>query len=109
MNALRLHQDLPGQPETEGQEDQIKVGIGIHSGEIVAGNVGTHERQQFSISGVPVILAARLEQLTKDYDSSLLVTNEFYQGIKHLNGGGESLGRVKIKGLDQEREIIKLW
>jgi len=92
----------------EGKTDQIKVGIGIHSGEIVAGNIGTKERQQFSISGVPVILAARLEQLTKEYDSSLLVTNEFYQRVKHLNGEGESLGLVKIKGLDQEIELIKV-
>ncbi|MCP4459801.1 MAG: adenylate/guanylate cyclase domain-containing protein [Cytophagales bacterium] len=89
-------------------EDEIKVGIGIHSGEIVAGNIGTHERQQFSISGVPVILAARLEQLTKDYNSSLLVTKDFYERIKHLSGEGVSLGLVKIKGLDKEQEIIKI-
>jgi len=92
----------------DGRVDQIKIGIGIHSGEIVAGNIGTKERQQFSISGVPVILAARLEQLTKEYDSSLLVTSDFYEVVKHLNGEGESLGMVKIKGLDQEVELIKI-
>lgn len=92
----------------DGKVDEIKVGIGIHSGEIVAGNIGTKERQQFSISGMPVILAARLEQLTKEYDSSLLVTNEFYQQVKHLNGEGESVGLVKIKGLDEEIELIKI-
>lgn len=94
---------------TDESEDEIKVGIGIHSGEIVAGNIGTSERQQFSISGVPVILAARLEQLTKEFNSSLLVTAEFYNKIRHLNEEGESLGLVKMKGLDREVEIIKLW
>ncbi len=88
--------------------DKIKVGIGIHNGEIIAGNIGNSTRQQFSISGIPVITAARLEQLTKDYNCSWLVSSNFYNDIKHLTSNGESLGKVKLKGIDQEMEIIKL-
>lgn len=88
--------------------DDIKIGIGIHSGEIIAGNIGTQDRRQFSISGIPVITSARLEQLTKDYDSSFLVSVSFYNKIKHLAQNGTSLGQVKLKGLDHQMEIIKL-
>lgn len=89
-------------------EDDIKVGIGIHSGEIIAGNIGNEERRQFSISGIPVITAARLEQMTKDYDCSFLVSIDFYNKIKHISENGTSLGMVKLKGLDQQMELIKL-
>ncbi|MEM6830992.1 MAG: adenylate/guanylate cyclase domain-containing protein [Bacteroidota bacterium] len=92
----------------EGLEEPIKIGIGIHSGEVIAGNIGTKERHQFSISGIPVITAARLEQMTKDYDCSLLVSNEFYQKIKHLAPKCVSLGEVRMKGLDKPLEIIKI-
>lgn len=88
--------------------EEIKVGIGIHNGEIIAGNIGNKTRQQFSISGIPVITAARLEQLTKEYNCSWLVSSHFYNEVKHLAKGGSSLGDVKLKGLDQEVEIIKL-
>ncbi len=88
--------------------DEIKVGIGIHNGEIIAGNIGNNTRQQFSISGIPVITAARLEQMTKDYNCSLLVSSGFYSDIRHLSKNGTSLGEVKLKGIDQEMEIIKL-
>jgi len=88
--------------------DAIKRGVGVHSGEIMAGNRGTEDRRQFSISGIPGITAARLEQLTKDYDCSFLVSKDFYNKIKHMSQNGSSLGMVKLKGLDQQMEIIKL-
>ncbi|WP_424962453.1 adenylate/guanylate cyclase domain-containing protein [Ekhidna sp.] len=88
--------------------EEIKVGIGIHNGEIIAGNIGNSTRQQFSISGIPVITAARLEQLTKDYNCSWLVSSHFYNEVKHLATNGTSIGQVKLKGIDQEMEIIKL-
>lgn len=91
-----------------GLTDPIKIGIGIHSGEVIAGNIGNKERQQFSISGIPVITAARLEQMTKDYDCSLLISYDFYEKIKHLAIRGTSLGKAKLKGLDSELEIIKI-
>lgn len=92
----------------ESTQNQINIGVGIHSGEIIAGNIGNEIRQQFSMSGIPVIVAARLEQMTKDYDCSLIVSSTFYEKVKHLTGGGTSLGLVKMKGIDAEMEIIKL-
>jgi class 3 adenylate cyclase len=52
------------------------VGIGIHAGEVVAGNVGSSLRKQYSITGNVVILASRLEQLNKQFQSQLLISEE---------------------------------
>ncbi|WP_420317444.1 adenylate/guanylate cyclase domain-containing protein [Ekhidna sp.] len=110
-NAFKAARDILSRVSQMNKSDwseEIKVGIGIHNGEIIAGNIGNNTRQQFSISGIPVITAARLEQLTKDYQCSWLVSSKFYNDIKHLAKNGISLGAVKLKGIDQEMEIIKL-
>jgi len=109
-NSFNAAMDILNKINSMNQEtgEEIKVGIGIHSGEIIAGNIGTQERSQFSISGIPVITAARLEQLTKDYASSLLVSKSYYTKIKHLAKSGTSLGSIKLKGIESEVEIIKI-
>ncbi|MEQ8905072.1 adenylate/guanylate cyclase domain-containing protein [Ekhidna sp.] len=110
-NAFKAARDIlskVSQMNKSEWSEKIKVGIGIHNGEIIAGNIGNSTRQQFSISGIPVITAARLEQLTKDYNCSWLVSATFYENIRHLAKTGTSLGAVKLKGIDQEMEIIKL-
>ncbi|MCK6560303.1 hypothetical protein L6R21_13990 [bacterium] len=43
------------------------MGIGIHAGEVVTGNVGTSLRKQYLITGNVVILASRLEQRNKQF------------------------------------------
>ena len=110
-NAFKAARDIlstVSQMNKSEWNEEIKVGIGIHNGEIIAGNIGNSTRQQFSISGIPVITAARLEQLTKDYNCSWLVSSHFYNDVKHLATNGTSIGQVKLKGIDQEMEIIKL-
>ncbi len=106
QSALEILERLD--QSNEGLENPINVGIGVHAGEVIAGNIGTDERQQFSISGMPVITASRLEQMTKEYNCSLLVSFDFYQKIAHLAPEGTSLGQVKMKGLDDPLEIIKI-
>lgn len=61
---------------TEGKVPFTKVGIGIHAGNVVTGNVGTETRKQFSVTGNTVIIAARIEQLNKQYGSNLIISQE---------------------------------
>ncbi len=60
----------------EGEVPWTRVGIGLHTGDVVAGNVGTEHRKQFSVTGETVIIAARVEQLNKKYNSRLILTRE---------------------------------
>ncbi len=53
-----------------------KVGVGIHAGPVVTGNVGTETRKQFSVTGNTVIIAARIEQLNKKYGSNMIISQE---------------------------------
>jgi adenylate cyclase len=92
----------------EGKIEKTKVGIGIHCGEVVTGNVGTEERMQYSVTGNTVILAARLEQLNKEFNSSIIVSKDVIdnlniEDIEHL-----SLGNVTVKGFANPIEVYKL-
>jgi adenylate cyclase len=59
-----------------GDITPTRVGIGIHTGEAVTGNIGTDARQQYCVTGTVVIMASRIEQLNKEFHSEILVSEE---------------------------------
>ena len=92
----------------QGIIPSTKVGIGAHSGVVITGNIGNEIRQQYSVSGSPVIIAARLEQLTKEYGADFLVSKELYQKTKGHNFRFTELGQFKVKNLDESLEVYKV-
>jgi len=92
----------------EGKIEKTKVGIGIHCGEVVTGNVGTEERKQYSVTGNTVILAARLEQLNKEFNSSVIVSKDVIDNVNIEDIEHRSLGNVKVKGFANPIEVYKL-
>lgn len=86
----------------------IKIGIGLHCGNVVLGNIGNQLRKQYSVSGAPVIIAARLEQLNKEYDTQFLTS-----GYVHNVVGGEKfqftrIGKVKVHNIHEEIEVFQV-
>ncbi|MCG3118695.1 MAG: hypothetical protein ALAOOOJD_00949 [bacterium] len=104
-NAVAAAREIITRLKQENEKGSIpptRVGIGIHAGEVVTGNVGTSLRKQYSITGNTVILASRIEQLNKQFQSQLLISEEVWKTI----GGGEDavhLGLVRVKG--EERPV----
>jgi adenylate cyclase len=110
-NALSAARDLLAAVKTLADSDRIPpttIGLGLHAGEAVSGNIGSASRQQYSISGNVVILAARIEQLNKVYGSQLLVSAEVLREAGEAFEGAESLGPVQVKGRDEPIEIYRL-
>ena len=54
----------------------LEIGIGISSGEMVAGNIGGTARLEYTVIGDPVNLAARLQSLTKDWGMTVLLSED---------------------------------
>lgn len=90
LNELRA---LAGKPA-------IAHGVGVHYGEVIAGNIGTAERTQYTVIGDAVNVAARLESATKEHDVGLLVSADALAaaGDPGLLPALRSVGAITVKG-----------
>jgi len=106
-SALEIYHELKIRT-VNGQLPDIKIGIGLHCGEVVTGNVGTATRKQYSVTGNVVILSSRIEQLNKKYDSSVLISKEVLSNIQIGKDTYKALGAVNIKGRQKPIEIFQI-
>ncbi len=91
-NALEAAQDLllrVDQLNTELAAEGIaplKIGIGIHCGEVLAGYVGSRQRREFSVIGDAVGMAGRLEAMTKEYEQPVICSQEVAAAVGFTAG-----------------------
>lgn len=100
MAEFNAEQASLGQP-------QITIGIGIASGEVMAGNIGGTARMEYTIIGDPVNLASRLQDLTKEYKKPILVSQETAHHCQHA-ADLSSMGHVSIKGKAEQVHVYEL-
>jgi adenylate cyclase len=84
------------------------IGIGLHSGDMVTGNIGNENRKQFSISGSPVIVASRIEQLNKKYGTQFLISGEVFQRIAPGKKQICFLGEEPLRGIGKPVELYSV-
>ncbi len=91
-----------------GKIPTTKIGIGIHTGEVVMGNIGNELRKQFSISGTAVVLAARIEQANKEYNTEILISSSTRESISDKNGQIQSIGKINMENISKEIEVYRV-
>jgi class 3 adenylate cyclase len=98
-NELRVSQNLP----------RVSIGIGIHTGKLILGIVGSDLRIQGTVISDAVNLASRMEGLTKMYGASLLITDETLKSIENPSKYQYRIvDRVRVKGKNQPVEVIEI-
>jgi adenylate cyclase len=108
FNAARAILERIEALNLSGAIPPTQVGIGLHAGQLVTGNVGTHERKEYTLIGETVNLAARIEQATKEFDARLLISEAIWNRLPHPPADAIDLGQVELRGQSRPVRLFKL-
>jgi adenylate cyclase len=106
LSMLRELENLNRKWAGEGRP-RFDIGIGINTGDMIAGMVGSEDTLSYTVIGDNVNLGSRLESLNKEYKSHIIISEATYRKLKGTYNVSP-LGSVKVKGKTHEVAIYEV-
>ncbi|MBP1775615.1 MAG: adenylate/guanylate cyclase with Chase sensor [candidate division NC10 bacterium] len=100
MDVLNAQSEARGLP-TSG------IGIGIHTGTVFAGNIGSANRKKYTVVGDAVTVASLVERLNRDLQTTLLITNDTYAAVQE-HVAAVDCGAMKLDGRKQTMTVYEV-
>jgi adenylate cyclase len=107
--ALRMLEKLNELNQKRSPNSELppfRIGIGIHTGTLIAGSIGSRNRLEYSAIGDSVNLASRCESLNKEFKTEIILTEATYKLVAGRFSGFRDLGFAHVRGF---REDIRLY
>jgi adenylate cyclase len=102
--AVRAACEIESAVNERAEAGELRVGIGVNTGTVVAGAIGGAGRLNFSVIGSAVNIAARVEAATREVEDSILITTETWKRLSS-EFEAESRGKIELKGLDEPETL----
>jgi adenylate cyclase len=109
--AFRMFEELNNYNEErlDRGEEPIEIGTAIHSGELIAGNIGSNKKMEFTVIGDTVNTCNRIESMNKKFNSKLTITRSVYEELSdELQAKFERKPDVEIRGKSEPLTIYIL-
>jgi adenylate cyclase len=91
---------------TTGIEQPIRMGIGINSGTVLSGSVGSPRRMDYAVIGDTTNTASRIEGMTKELEHAVLFSERTKEALHEIPDDAVSLGEFEVRGRSAK---IGLW
>ena len=105
--ALRAACELAVAVNERGEADELRVGVGVNTGTVIAGAIGGAGRLNFTVIGGAVNVAARVEAHTRETDDNVLFTGETRDRlVADEQVEGESRGKAELRGVGEPVELF---
>jgi adenylate cyclase len=98
---LRRMDELNLERDPNGPFPEVHIGVGIHTGTLTCGNVGSAKRLEYSVIGETVNLASRLESLNKDFHTAIVMSADTYEIVKDEFPNLYPLGTTPVRGFEK--------
>jgi adenylate cyclase len=108
LDMMRALDELQKKWQSAGLP-KIGIGVGINTGQVVVGNMGSKTRFNYTVVGDHVNLSSRIEGLNKNYGTSILISEYTYERVKDEFREVREVDSVKVRGREQPVRLYELY